>query len=82
MRTRSAAARVVLAACTAFLIGVSAVWAVPPGTFTSPIRLGFAAGDDWEPSIAADRYGHVYALWTHYIGFGGGSSGEIDPSCP
>ncbi|MGH2463280.1 MAG: sialidase family protein [Candidatus Limnocylindria bacterium] len=82
MRTRSAAARVVLAACTAFLIGVSAVWAVPPGTFTNPIRLGFAAGDDWEPSIAADRYGHVYALWTHYVGFGGGSSGEIDPSCP
>ena len=36
-----------------------------PG-FTFPVRLGFVEGDDWEPSIAADRFGHVYALWTHY----------------
>lgn len=36
-------------------------------------RLGFRDGDDWEPAIAADRYGHVYALWNHY--------GD-DPSCP
>lgn len=41
--------------------------------FTTPERLGFKAGDDWEPSIATDRFGHVYALWTHY-----GS----DPRCP
>ena len=26
----------------------------PPIT---PVRLGFQAGDDWEPSIAADRFG-------------------------
>ena len=82
MRIRTRIARTVLAACAALLIGASAVWAAPPGTFSSPVRIGFAAGDDWEPSIAADRYGHVYALWTHYVGFGGGSSGEIDPSCP
>ena len=43
-------------------------------TFTSPIRIGFPSGDDWEPAIAADDFGHVYALWTHYVGFGGGSS--------
>lgn len=42
-------------------------------SFLAPVRLGFAAGDDWEPSIAADRFGHVYAFWNHY-GF--------DPSCP
>ncbi|HEV8699620.1 MAG TPA: sialidase family protein [Candidatus Limnocylindrales bacterium] len=64
-------------------IATTAVLAAPPApSFTSPIRLGFQAGDDWEPSIAADDLGHVYALWTHYVGFGGADSGEIDPSCP
>lgn len=46
--------------------------------FSFPERLGFAAGDDWEPSIAADRFGHVYAFWNHYTPAGG----EPDPSCP
>src|SRR5688500_1923006 len=45
----------------------------PAPTFTAPVRLGFLEGDDWEPSIAADRFGHVYSFWNHY-GF--------DPSCP
>jgi hypothetical protein len=40
---------------------------------TAPVRLGYRGGDDWEPSIAADRFGHVYALWNHY--------GD-DPACP
>lgn len=69
-------AAVVLATAAAVLA------APPPPSFTSPVRLGFQAGDDWEPSIAADRFGHVYALWTHYFGFGGVASGEVDPSCP
>jgi len=47
--------------------------AVASGSFTKPVQLGFKAGDDWEPAIAADRFGHVYAMWTHY-----GS----DPDCP
>ena len=34
--------------------------------FTLQSRLGFPAGDDWEPALAADRYGHVYALYKHY----------------
>jgi hypothetical protein len=34
--------------------------------FTPQVSLGFPAGDDWEPAIAADRYGHVYALYKHY----------------
>ena len=28
--------------------------------------MGFAAGDDWEPAVAADRYSHVYLLYKHY----------------
>lgn len=70
----------VLSAC-ALVLGASASAASAP-TFTSPVRIGFQAGDDWEPSVATDRYGHVYALWSHYVGFGGTSSGEPDPSCP
>jgi len=82
MLKRSAVAKAFVSVCAALVVGVSAVWAAPPGTFTNPLRLGFQGGDDWEPSIAADASGHVYALWTHYVGFGGGATGEIDPSCP
>ena len=34
--------------------------------FSQQARIGFHAGDDWEPSITADRYGHVYTLYKHY----------------
>lgn len=34
--------------------------------FTTQTRLGFPAGDDWEPALAADRFGHVYTLYKHY----------------
>jgi hypothetical protein len=56
--------------------------AAPPPAFTPAVRLGFPLGDDWEPAVAADRFGHVYAVWSHYQGFGGASSGEPDPTCP
>lgn len=39
--------------------------------FSKQSRIGFNAGDDWEPSITADRYGHVYALYKHYDVTGG-----------
>src|SRR5581483_7241795 len=31
--------------------------------FTQQKRIGFQSGDDWEPAIAADRYGHIYTLF-------------------
>jgi BNR repeat protein len=34
--------------------------------FTTQARIGFPAGDDWEPALAADRFGHVYVLYKHY----------------
>lgn len=34
--------------------------------FTTQTRLGFPAGNDWEPAIATDHYGHVYTLYKHY----------------
>jgi BNR repeat-like domain len=40
--------------------------ASPPSRFTTQARMGFAGGDDWEPAVAADRFGHVYLLYKHY----------------
>ncbi len=45
--------------------------------FTQQERIGFRSGDDWEPSIAADRYGHVYVLFKHYDV----SGGQTCPNC-
>src|SRR5262249_11359641 len=39
---------------------------IAPTGFRTQTRLGFPAGDDWEPAIATDRFGHVYALYKHY----------------
>jgi BNR repeat-like domain len=86
MRIRPAVVPALVCGCSALVIGAvdssAAGQTSDTAAFTDPVRLGFPAGDDWEPAIAADDFGHVYALWTHYVGFGGGSSGEIDPSCP
>jgi hypothetical protein len=35
-------------------------------SFTPQIRLGYTQGDQWEPAIAADGYGHVYVLYPQY----------------
>ena len=71
-RLRSALGSLATVAALALLIGSSPVTAAG-GRSIGPLALGFPAGDDWEPAIAADRFGHVYALWTHY--------GD-DPACP
>jgi len=39
--------------------------------FSKQSRIGFQSGDDWEPSITADRFGHVYAMYKHYAVPGG-----------
>ncbi len=41
--------------------------------FAPQTRLGFTSGDQWEPAIAADAYGHVYVLYPQYLGV---------PGCP
>src|SRR5215208_5923179 len=47
--------------------------AAPAGGFTPQTRLGFNVENEWEPSIAADRFGHVYMLYAQYTGV---------PGCP
>jgi hypothetical protein len=46
-----------------------AVAATPGASGFSPqTRLGFNAGDQWEPAIAADDHGSVYVLYPQYGG--------------
>jgi hypothetical protein len=72
----------VVALAVALLIAAQPALALtPPPAFTAAARMGFLGGDDWEPAIAADASGHVYAMWTHYVGFGGGTAGDPDPTC-
>ena len=71
-RSRQVSAKVVQAS-------VPQAVAVPEarGTGFSPqVRLGFTDGDQWEPSIAADRFGHVYVSYPQYLGVPG------CPDCP
>jgi len=46
-----------------------------PNGFTPQTRLGFQGevDNEWEPSIAADHFGHVYMLYAQYSGV---------PGCP
>src|SRR6266568_4495139 len=39
--------------------------------FSTQERLGFQSGDDWEPSITSDHFGHIYAMFKHYDVAGG-----------
>jgi hypothetical protein len=50
------------------------VAAPPPGGFSPQTRLGFHVDAEWEPAIAADRFGHVYVLYAQYGGVPGCSS--------
>ena len=71
-----------MAIAAAMLLGASAAWAstTGPAHQSHPDRL--RGWRRWEPSIAADSSGNVYALWTHYVGFEGSDTGEVDPTCP
>ena len=46
--------------------------------FSRQSRIGFQSGDDWEPSITADRFGHVYTLYKHYDVSGGQTCAGCD----
>ena len=45
--------------------------------FSTQTRLGFHSGDDWEPAITSDRFGHLYAMYKHYDVTGG----QTCPGC-
>lgn len=45
--------------------------AAGPTGFTPQLRMGFYVDNEWEPAIAADRFGHVYILYPQYGGVPG-----------
>jgi hypothetical protein len=49
-----------------------------PATFSLQARVGFHSGDDWEPSMTSDRFGHTYVLYKHYDVAGGGTCYRCD----
>jgi hypothetical protein len=46
--------------------------------FSKQSRIGFQTGDDWEPSITSDRFGHIYTLFKHYDVPGGQTCARCD----
>ena len=62
----------------ALLLGLTLI---PPAVafaagFQHQRRVGFTSGDQWEPALAADGYGHVYILYPQY------RSVPDCPACP
>jgi hypothetical protein len=45
-------------------------------SFSTNVRVGFQAGDDWEPHLVGDNAGHLYVLITHL------SDSPPQTSCP
>jgi len=56
---------VVLMVGIAALALVGTAWAAPP-QFSGQKHIGLTTGDQWEPAVAADGSGHIYALYPHY----------------
>jgi len=48
-----------------FLTLASVGWAAP-ARFSWQKRVGLTTGDQWEPAVAADGAGHLFALYPHY----------------
>jgi hypothetical protein len=53
-----------LAAVLLALTLTQAAFAV--SAFSPQTRLGYRAGDQWEPAMAADAHGHIYVLYPQY----------------
>jgi len=62
--------------CLALLLAPFLRAAVGGTGFSAQTRLGYQTGDQWEPAIAADGYGHVYVLYPQY------GRMPICPDCP
>ncbi|MGA8576710.1 MAG: sialidase family protein [Candidatus Cybelea sp.] len=64
--------RITLAAIAIFLLAACGGESRAPAQdsasaaiFAPPQRIGYRAGDDWEPATIADRAGHLYAAFAH-----------------
>jgi hypothetical protein len=50
----------------ALLVILLAQAALAASGFTPQRRVGYTAGDQWEPAMAADSHGHIYILFPQY----------------
>ena len=79
MTTCNRSLRALFAACVLLLMlaahpmALSSASSASVSRFSPQTRLGFTSGDQWEPAIAADRFGHIYVLYPQYQGV---------PGCP
>ncbi|MGA7295364.1 MAG: sialidase family protein [Terriglobales bacterium] len=63
---RSAWSKLALPKLAVMLFALAAAaWAVSP-QFSGQQRVGLTAGDQWEPSVAADGSGRIYVLYPQY----------------
>ena len=60
LKSRRVLGLVALVLCTSAF-----VWAAGTG-FAPQLRMAYTNGDQWEPALAADGYGHVYILYPQY----------------
>ena len=51
----------------ALILGSSTAFAIGPSGFLPQTRVGHIVGDQWEPAVAADGFGHVYVLYPQYL---------------
>ncbi len=64
---RGTAQKLALLFILAVLLALTTVpAALAASAFTPQARVGYRTGDQWEPAIAADGYGHVYILYPQY----------------
>ncbi len=63
---RNGKCRLVLWVVCAALLVPAAVTAAE-NRFAPQTRVGFTAGDQWEPALAADGFGHIYILYPQYL---------------
>jgi hypothetical protein len=60
LKSRRIAGLIMLTLCASTF-----AWAAATG-FAPQVRMGYTNGDQWEPALAADGYGHVYVLYPQY----------------
>ena len=66
----------VIACCCAVCLLSHETYAAT-SAFQAQTRVGFTVGDQWEPTIAADAFGHVYILFPQYTN----SQSPTIPTC-
>jgi hypothetical protein len=58
--------RLALWLLTTLTIAQTALAAANPASFSPQRRVGYTAGDQWEPALSADAHGHIYILFPQY----------------